>query len=65
MLKIKVDIHPCTRVAERLTETSVDCYLNTTRMKIFKIIMDIHPCTGLPLRVTKSSVDCYLNTTPR
>ncbi|CAH3191177.1 unnamed protein product, partial [Porites evermanni] len=27
------DIHPCTCVPERVTKTSVDCYLNTTRIE--------------------------------
>ena len=58
-----MDIHPCTCVPARVTKTSVDCYLNTTGMWIFKIMMDIHPCTCEPERVTKTSVDCYLNPT--
>ena len=59
---MKMDVHPSTGVPEKVTKTSVDCYLNTTRMQIFKIMMDVHPCTGVPERVTKTSVDFYLNT---
>ena len=32
IFKVNVDIHPCAGVPEKVTETSVDCYLNTTRM---------------------------------
>ena len=48
-----MEIHPCTAVPQRVTETSVDCYLNTTRIiqdedgnKPLHLVRDLHILNG-------------------
>ena len=48
-----MEIHPCTTVPQRVTETSVGCYLNTTRIiqdedgnKPLHLVCDLHILNG-------------------
>ena len=48
-----MEIHSCTAVPQRVTETSVDCYLNTTRIiqdedgnKPLHLVRDLHILNG-------------------